>query len=1342
MVRGHLKGADGTVFPLRHITTIGQGNSDNVIKLPGVDNEHCKIDYSEQDGCYVLQDLNTTQGTYVNEVRVQNAAVRLAPGDLIRFGYNGQTFELVVQSDTQVSIPPVSQKPPVWHQVPALLSDTDPFANYTSSGMHSLPHITSTTSLPQTITTWSQYQTCQPLPIPRPPVNSRPLSAGAARRNVQNLPVGPAGSTVGGWMRPTEQPLMRTSSIPDLQDKDLKISQLNQEVTKLRNIELEAMRKDTFIQQLQQEIATLQVKVFQEPSYILGGDRDMSAKLLYLETEVSVKKEEIAALKIQLDKLQGDQSPLILRQELGERVKEISQLRTELDRVKKDKNIISGLVTQMQRDLSNKDSTISRLTREAEVLKKDIREKDVQLLNVKNPKDVAKAAEENSARDKELTTLRQKFKLAENKLQEQLDIITGLRAELDRSKSEILSERENQRKISSDLDSMRAQLQDVQRTERVVRVDLEQTQQKNERFRSRVIQLIFSTPAVKTPDKELSDDDLIGNLKQLVDDRAKLLSRIEELEANVTAAKSGKEELLNDAKKLREAFESSAKRLKENGRLCGSLKEEIIFVQSLCADEDLTWIRGLFCELLTAELDWENLIEQSLEKCGVKVAISNENPGQHIQMLFSKWELALAEVESLQAQIRLLEEEHKAHLELKLKVLTTEMENKIQDAVEKTKLKGDQDLNTAIDEIRASEKAKRKRHVEAERRKTEEAESLLAQLRTSFEEHQQETKVRLEEASQAVQAMETMKVAENILKEQMNKIQQQLVDQTVEFTSSKEEMMNKFKNEQASYEEQIKQHSVTICTMEDKLSKLVKEKKSISDQLTKLKSKPAVPPKVIVQRPREEIVALEQVLNALRHENAVLKKEIVDSQNITMALRRDLAGAAARLSDISGEMNESQKQEMERNRELLGQKAAELTDLRQQMVKLSQIIDSQKKEIQRLQGELSKEKTLSNKYKHRLEGNSGHVEKLEKELQREKEEQKRQLELLETEGRITSDLTSLGAQCRGERHEQVIARQREALIELRSRVKTLEQSRPPVYTEDQALQKIMHLQRELAELRTNQALADNVYIQENSALDKQIGRARGFIGSSNAEAEMERSAHRETMDALDCSEASYLSLCRCLADTLHIEDIEGLSSLAHIPKDERERLVEVRKKACQLFATRIEALQERLARKDTLLEDYESQLAKLKATLVLEERRAHEVDNLKNNVRSRAEESEYLRETLNRTRDRLNQEKRLNNLIKDRKVIVNDSTRHNVGHHHCKVEDPKDVVKKKQESELLKRKNYEIKKLKKELCDTERELHETHRNRQLESDLMIHADRCGPSCSGCAACRALEIATA
>ena len=102
----------------------------------------------------------------------------------------------------------------------------------------------------------------------------------------------------------------------------------------------------------------------------------------------------------------------------------------------------------------------------------------------------------------------------------------------------------------------------------------------------------------------------------------------------------------------------------------------------------------------------------------------------------------------------------------------------------------------------------------------------------------------------------------------------------------------------------------------------MKKNKDYQEQLSKLRSaKPAPPPKpkVIVQRPREELQALEQVVNALRQENGVLKKEVRDSQDVIMGLRRDLQGASARLSDISGEMSEAQKQEMERNRELLMQ---------------------------------------------------------------------------------------------------------------------------------------------------------------------------------------------------------------------------------------------------------------------------------------------------------------------------------------------------------------------------------------------------------------------------------------
>ena len=48
-----------------------------------MERQHAVIEYNEAEGCFVVQDLNSAHGTYVNDCRVQNAAVR----HVIRFGF-------------------------------------------------------------------------------------------------------------------------------------------------------------------------------------------------------------------------------------------------------------------------------------------------------------------------------------------------------------------------------------------------------------------------------------------------------------------------------------------------------------------------------------------------------------------------------------------------------------------------------------------------------------------------------------------------------------------------------------------------------------------------------------------------------------------------------------------------------------------------------------------------------------------------------------------------------------------------------------------------------------------------------------------------------------------------------------------------------------------------------------------------------------------------------------------------------------------------------------------------------------------------------------------------------
>ena len=72
------------------------------------------------------------------------------------------------------------------------------------------------------------------------------------------------------------------------------------------------------------------------------------------------------------------------------------------------------------------------------------------------------------------------------------------------------------------------------------------------RFRSRVVQVTYSTPGIKAPDKEIDDDALIEQLKKVIDERTDLKRQVQDGKENLHVANSTKREILENSKKLKQ----------------------------------------------------------------------------------------------------------------------------------------------------------------------------------------------------------------------------------------------------------------------------------------------------------------------------------------------------------------------------------------------------------------------------------------------------------------------------------------------------------------------------------------------------------------------------------------------------------------------------------------------------------------------------------------------------------------------------------------------------------------------------------------------------------------------
>ncbi|XP_038629650.1 forkhead-associated domain-containing protein 1 isoform X1 [Scyliorhinus canicula] len=481
-MKGYLKSSNGIYTLKTKTTTVGWLEaSDLCLQNAGIEDRHALIELSDQENCFVLQDLNSSEGTFVNDCRIQNAAVRLAPGDVLGFGVGGDTYELMVETVPSVFCPPVGQRS-VWPGHLQLIEDSGHCPCPVTASQLPALSTQSSTSAPNG---WNGGSAT----VPHPPLRKRAASAGS-RRVTGSYPgdvsSSPPTARRGAWTNTPGRsvgngvPVTTPQTLEMLlHEKEHQILRMGDEISRLIIIESESKRKDSIVINLCNEVAALRQRLSQANSS--QNDVEITQQLVTLGSDIEAKQEQIETLKNEIAKLQKGSSE-VMRHSLTERDLEITKQKNEIEKLKEDNNIITGLVTSLQREITAKDQQLLRVDAVGEKLRKEIRDKDGQLAAMSakfsRMRESGVHQEELVSKQKELVTCRHNAKQLESRIKELESEVKQLRSQQADIKTSISEEKRAQEQVQDELERTRLLLQEMGRRERLVRVDLEQAQAK------------------------------------------------------------------------------------------------------------------------------------------------------------------------------------------------------------------------------------------------------------------------------------------------------------------------------------------------------------------------------------------------------------------------------------------------------------------------------------------------------------------------------------------------------------------------------------------------------------------------------------------------------------------------------------------------------------------------------------------------------------------------------------------------------------------------------------------------------------------------------------------------
>ncbi|XP_072833779.2 coiled-coil domain-containing protein 27 isoform X2 [Pogona vitticeps] len=200
-----------------------------------------------------------------------------------------------------------------------------------------------------------------------------------------------------------------------------------------------------------------------------------------------------------------------------------NELYKELEKVKNDYDIATGAICSLQRQLSFEGSRLRRAHSEQALLQKELRERGDQLEAMSNKfcnlREERKHEEMMGSIERENYKLRQDVVELEGKLAEKSQLVDQTQSNVNRLQAELAVNQHHIGKQLSRQNELQRQLEVLQRAEQQTRVMLESISARFERFRSKIIQATYSTPGSKSPQAEISDEEVLEALQKIITDR-------------------------------------------------------------------------------------------------------------------------------------------------------------------------------------------------------------------------------------------------------------------------------------------------------------------------------------------------------------------------------------------------------------------------------------------------------------------------------------------------------------------------------------------------------------------------------------------------------------------------------------------------------------------------------------------------------------------------------------------------------------------------------------------------------------------------------------------------------